>query len=189
MMKSLNYPIISSLCAMIIGILLVVWPGEAVNYLVMTIGVLFMLPGLMGLVTAFTRKEVRTTALPVIALGSTLLGMWLIIMPGFFVGILMYVLGVLLVLAGLSQLSNLIVVRSELNVPWGLFVIPVLVLAAGLVVLFNPFEAAAVPFMILGASAIVYSLTDLVRLLRYRRKSKGNVTDVDVLEETVTDDK
>ena len=46
-MKSVNNTLVSSICALIIGTLLVVWPGVAVNYLVITIGVLFLLPGLL----------------------------------------------------------------------------------------------------------------------------------------------
>lgn len=181
-MKTFNYSLVSSLCALIIGILLVAWPGMAVSYLVITIGVLFLVPGLLGLVTSFTQRSAQRSALPVVALGSTLFGIWLIIMPGFFVSILMYVLGALLVMAGVSQLSNLAAARAQLPVPWAWFVVPVLVFVAGLVVLFNPFEAATVPFILLGAAAIVYALTDLVRLFRYRRRSEQSVTDVEIIE-------
>ena len=116
-MRNFNYYALSSICALIIGILLVVWPGEAVRYLVITIGVLFMLPGLIGvfgyLATAKRRQEAGIKSVfPVAAVGSALLGFWLMIMPDFFITTLMYVLGVLLVLAGLSQLFNFISVRS-----------------------------------------------------------------------------
>ncbi len=182
MMKSLNYPIISNLCAFVIGVLLVVWPGEAVHYLVVVIGVLFLLPGLMGLLASLAGRQAQQTAFPILALGSTLLGLWLMITPGFFVGILMYVLGVLLVLAGLVQLSHLVSVREFVPVPWGMYVFPVLVFGAGLVVLFNPFEVATVPFVLLGGAAILYSVIDLLRLLRYRRKEVPTVTDVEIIE-------
>ena len=92
------------------------------------------------------------------------------IMPAFFVGILMYVLGAVLVLAGISQIVNLSAARSWTVVPGGFFVVPVLVLIAGVVVLFNPFTAATVPFIILGVSSIVYGLSDLVNIIRFRQK-------------------
>ena len=106
-MRNFNYYALSSICALIIGILLVVWPGEAVRYLVITIGVLFMLPGLIGvfgyLATAKRRQEAGIKSVfPVAAVGSALLGFWLMIMPDFFITTLMYVLGVLLVLAGIG---------------------------------------------------------------------------------------
>ena len=64
-----------------------------------------------------------------------------------------------------------------------MFVIPSLVLVAGLVVLFNPFQAATVPFIILGASSIVYALTDLFRILRYRKREESRIEDVTIIEE------
>lgn len=47
-MRTLNYAAISNICALLVGILLVVWPEVAVNYLVITIGALFFLPGVLG---------------------------------------------------------------------------------------------------------------------------------------------
>ena len=185
-MKSLSYAAMSSVCALVIGILLVIWPEAAIIYLVITVGVLFLLPGLMGLFSyAFSRRrnaEVQRT-FPIIALGSTLLGFWLMIMPEFFVNILMYLLGVLLVLGSLSQLINFISVRQVVKVPVFLYLISVLILAAGIVILFNPFTAATVPFIILGVSSIIYTLNDLVRLLFYYHKRNKDITDVKIIEE------
>ena len=108
-MKTINYSALSSICALVIGILLVVWPDVAVSYLVITIGVLFLLPGLIGIFSHFATAKRKMEpgirpVFPIVALGSAILGFWLMIMPEFFIGILMYVLGILLVLAGLSQL-------------------------------------------------------------------------------------
>ena len=152
-----------------------------------TIGVLFLLPGLIGvfgyLATAKRREEAGIrSAFPVAAVGSALLGFWLMIMPDFFITTLMYVLGVLLVLAGLSQLFNFIFTK----VPFLMYVVPVLVLLAGIVVLANPFQAAAVPFIILGISSIVYALTDLFRLIRYKKKvldKEVEIEDITPIEE------
>ena len=190
-MRNFNYYALSSICALIIGVLLVVWPDVAVRYLVITIGVLFMLPGLIGIfgyfATAKRREEagIRAT-LPVSAIGSVLLGFWLMIMPDFFITILMYVLGALLVLGGLSQLFNFISVRNITKVPFIMYTIPVLVLLAGIIVLVNPFQAAAVPFIILGISSIVYALTDLFRLIRYKKKvldKEVEIEDITPIEE------
>lgn len=185
-MKSFNYAVMSSLCALVIGILLVVWPEEAIIYLVITVGVLFLLPGLMGLFSyAFSRRKGNEIqkSFPIIALGSTLLGFWLVIMPDFFIRILMYLLGVLLVLGSLFQLINFISTRQVVKVPLLLYILSVLILVAGIVILFNPFTAAAVPFIILGVSAIIYALNDLVRLLFYYRKRNKDITDVKIIEE------
>ena len=186
-MKSLNYALVSSLCALVIGILLVTWPDVAVSYLVITIGVLFLIPGLVGLFSYLallnkSKVDAPRPGFPIVALGSTLFGVWLIIMPSFFIGVLMYVLGILLVLGGISQLANLIAARSFMPVPFGVYVVPVLILAAGITVLFNPFATAEIPFIVLGISSIVYALMDMFRLLRFRKKNK-NIQDVTPIEE------
>lgn len=190
-MNSLNYGIISSLCALVIGVLLVAWPDVAVTYLVITIGALFLIPGLFGIFSYFyvrrkMRQENVRVIFPVVALGSAFLGLWLILTPAFFVTILMYVLGVLLLLGGLNQLSGLLVARRYFAVPLVMYFIPVLIVASGLVVLFNPFEAAMIPFIMLGISFIVYSLTDVVRLIRFHKK-EAKIQDVTPIEEIKED--
>ena len=177
-MRLFGYSVMCSLCALIMGVLLVMWPEAAMIYLVITVGVLFLLPGLYGIFAYFASRsraeDGSGRAFPIVALGSALLGLWLIVMPAFFVGILMYVLGALLVLGGIGQLMNFISVRKLTgSVPAIFYVIPVLLLLAGILILVNPFEAAS----------IVYGLTDLFRIIRYRRKSNQVITDVEVIEE------
>ena len=111
-------------------------------------------------------------------LGSLLFGLWLLIMPGFFVRILMYVLGAMLVLAGLNMLAGLVNARRLMPVAWGFYVVPVLILAAGIVVLFNPFQTAELPFIVLGVTSIVYGDFDMFEAYKFRR------TGVEIIEET-----
>lgn len=95
----MNYSIIRCICALVIGVLLVAWPEAAILYLVITIGVLFLVPGLFSLSGYLIRGKQDGSRFPIAGLGSLLFGLWLMIMPAFFVGILMYVLGAVLVLA------------------------------------------------------------------------------------------
>ena len=176
-MRLFGYSVMCSLCALIMGVLLVMWPEAAMIYLVITVGVLFLLPGLYGIFAYFASRsraeDGSGRAFPIVALGSALLGLWLIVMPAFFV-----------VLGGIGQLMNFISVRKLTgSVPAIFYVIPVLLLLAGILILVNPFEAAKIPFIVLGASSIVYGLTDLFRIIRYRRKSNQVITDVEVIEE------
>ena len=158
-MRLFGYSVMCSLCALIMGVLLVMWPEAAMIYLVITVGVLFLLPGLYGIFAYFASRsraeDGSGRAFPIVALGSALLGLWLIVMPAFFVGILMYVLGALLVLGGIGQLMNFISVRKLTgSVPAIFYVIPVLLLLAGILILVNPFEAAKIPFIVFLSSMV-----------------------------------
>lgn len=154
----MNYSIIRCICALVIGVLLVAWPEAAILYLVITIGVLFLVPGLFSVFGYLIRGKQDGSSFPIAGLGSLLFGLWLMIMPAFFVGILMYVLGAVLVLAGISQIVNLSAARSWTVVPGGFFVIPVLVLIAGI---------------------IVYGLSDLINIIRFRQKKEPGMPEIE----------
>lgn len=186
-MKSINYAIISSLMALAVGILLMAWTEIAVIYLVIAVGALFAIPGLYG-VASYAIYRMRTKrgnlkkTFPIVAVGSLLLGIWLILMPAFFVSILMYFLAILLLLVGLNQFVAFIHSRKIGRVPVIFFIIPLLVMIAGIFILIYPFQAATIPFIIAGVSAVVYSLTDLIRLFRYRPCRHPEVINVPLVD-------
>ena len=184
-MKAMNYSVIRSICSIIIGLLLVVWPETAIWYLVITIGALFLVPGLVSILTYVMNGQKVKSPFPIVSVGSFLFGLWLMVSPAFFVGILMYVLGVVLVFAGISQIINLMNFRSWAQVSMGYFVFPVLILVAGMVVLLNPFAVASIPFIILGVSCMVYGITDIINNLRFKKKEE-NALYQDVVVEDIT---
>ena len=185
-MKMMNYGMMRCVSAIVIGVLLMVWPEAAMLYLVIASGVMFFLPSLFSLVGYLMKGHQAGMYFPVISLGSLLFGLWLMVSPAFFVGILMYVLGAVLVFAGISQIVTLLSARSHSAVALGYFVMPVLILLAGLVVLVNPFAAATIPFFILGVSSTIYGITELINIYKFRKKEVKTeivIEDVTPIEE------
>ena len=184
-MKAFNDYLIRGISAILLGILLVIWPDAAVVYLVIAIGALFFIPGIFSIILYITKGKEQGMMFPLLGIGSFLLGLWLMIMPSFFVDILMSVLGVVLVLAGMHQVAQLIHLRSVATVSYSMYLFPVLVLLAGLLVLMNPFAVATIPFIILGASSFVYGATEVLTILRYRKemKKKNEITDAVIIDE------
>ena len=170
-MKMMNYSMARCVSAIAIGLLLMMWPEAAILYLVIAIGAMFFLPSLISLISYFKKRDEQKGYFPIVSLGSLLFGLWLMISPAFFVGILMYLLGAVLVFAGISQIVGLLDARSYANVSTGFMVMPVLILLSGLLVLVNPFAAASVPFIILGVSCTVYGVTELINFYKFRRKA------------------
>ena len=170
-MKMMNYSMARCVSAIAIGLLLMMWPEAAILYLVIAIGDMFLLPSLISLINYFKKRDEQKGYFPIVSLGSLLFGLWLMISPAFFVGILMYLLGAVLVFAGISQIVGLLDARSYANVSTGFMVMPVLILLSGLLVLVNPFAAASVPFIILGVSCTVYGVTELINFYKFRRKA------------------
>ena len=182
-MKTMSYSVIKGICAVIMGILLVTWPETAILYLVIAIGAMFLVPGAVAVLNYIFKGREQGAMFPIVSVGSLLFGLWLMISPAFFVGILMYVLGAVLVFAGISQVMQLVNARGWTQVSFGYYVMPVLILIAGLVVLLNPFAAATVPFIILGVSSIVYGITDIINGIRFRRKEDKTTVNEVIIED------
>lgn len=187
-MKRMNYSIIRIVFALIIGLVLVNWPDAASDYLVITIGVLFIIPGLIGLIGYLTRDRSVNRNFPIEGLGSLLFGLWLVIMPGFFANLLMYVLGIVLFLGGAQQLYSVVIARRWTSVPFGFYILPALILLSGLLILFNPTDARNTAFLIIGIASIVYAVSELINWFRFtKRKPKTpvrtNIEDATIIED------
>lgn len=168
----MNIQIVRSISVLLIGILFLVLGDSALSLLVVIVGVLLMIPGIWSLIS-YVRHIKQRPMFPLAALGSFILGLWLTVSPAFFVSFFMYVLGVILVALGIYQLATLSVSSRILPVAWPLYVLPVLVLLLGLFVIFNPFEAAALPFILIGIGCIISAINDLVAAIRISKQHKG----------------
>lgn len=190
-MKRLSYSFLRAICALVIGLILVLFPNEAGDYFVITIGVVFLIPSLISIVAYFTEKAGYRPPFPLLAIGSLLFGLWLIIMPGFFADFLTYVLGFILTMGGVQQIASLMSARRWMPVPAGFYVVPVLILLAGLFSLFNPVGVRSTIFMVIGISAIVYACSELlnwVKFIRRRPETPSSAsTNLDVSDAEIVD--
>ena len=159
-MKGLSYSFLRAICALVIGLVLVMFPDQAGDYLVITIGVI----GYFAQSTEMRRR------FPIEGVGSLLFGLWLIIMPGFFADLLTFVLGFILVMGGVQQIASLSAARRWMPVPGGFYVVPVLILLAGLVALFNPTGVRSTAFIIIGISSLVYAASELLNWFKFTRR-------------------
>ncbi|NCC10943.1 MAG: DUF308 domain-containing protein [Bacteroidia bacterium] len=182
-MKLINYSVIRALFALIVGLVLVFWPDFAATYMIVIVGFGFLIPGLIHLFSYLLQRKSATTTsdfspspssllrFPIEGVGSVLFGMWLIIMPSFFIDILLFLLGLILVIAGGQQLISLGVARRWITVPWGFYMTPILILSVGLFMLIKPTETRRTAFILMGATAIVYAIMELFywfKFMRYR---------------------
>ena len=172
---------VRSLVTAAIGILLLALREQAMPFIVMCLGVLFMLPGIFTLALFLIPKLRRNSAagssaviIPIMAFGSLLLGLWMFLQPAFFVTIIMWILGAVMIIMGGTQIISLLMAKRRVKVSILLFFLPLLILLTGAIVLLNPFEAASVPFIILGVGAIVTALSDMINTLFLKFTRKDN---------------
>lgn len=182
----MNYSLIRTLCALAVGLVLVLWPDAAASYIVIAVGALFLIPGVIAMIGYFVArsgKGVSSPRFPIEGVGSLLFGLWLVVMPDFFADVLMFLLGFILMLGGVQQIASLSLARRWMRVPAGYYVIPVLILIAGLISLFNPTGARNTVFLVIGVGSMIYAATELMNWFTFTRRRPKRATTEGEIEE------
>lgn len=164
-----------SVCLLIVGMLLVWCSDEAPKWLVQGVGVLLVIPGVVSLLSLLRKDKTRRELLlyPVVGVVTVVFGILLIFWPSFFVRASMFVLAALLIILGAHQVySRWRMQKMGIEINGATFLLPVLIIGAGIFVLVYKELAAALPFILLGAAYIVYSLFELwsvISLVKYQK--------------------
>jgi uncharacterized membrane protein HdeD (DUF308 family) len=170
---TLRHSLLRSILGIILGLLFIMWPQESVTYLVITTGIFFILSGVCSFFIWRLRRDKNLhTFSPLlicgVAIGSILLGAWLVFSPGFFVNVFGRIWGAILVIAGIQQLVSLFKAREWCRTPFGYYVLPALILLAGVMILVYPFEAVANIFILLGVVSLFYGVNELISWYKFR---------------------
>ena len=150
--------IVKSIVAIVLGLVLVLWPTEVLNYTVKIIGAVFCVTGIISFLVSMRDQDERSARglTSFNGIGSIILGILLWSMADFFTNMLMYLLGFILIVAGIGQLVMLTSARKFGHIA------PLIILLAGLIVFANPFSAKEGIITFFGAVTIFYGITDLI---------------------------
>lgn len=193
--SSNNYKnsIYRSILAIIVGVGLIVWPHVAANYMIVLIGALFFIIGLVSFITSYRlrakmqrdlqvngetngqeRNPYVRRLISVNGIGSMILGAILMLFPEAFVSIVMFLLGIILIIAAVGQLVMLGAAKQLGYVSPISYLFPILILGAGVVIIVNPFNTVAGIFILFGATSIFYGVTDLFNQYGINKMRKRN---------------
>ena len=184
-----------ALSALFVGGLLIAFPKEISSWLVIVIGVLFLIPGMVSIgayFVGYSKNEAMRPIFPIVGAGSVFFGLILTLFPTYFVPYIKYVLAAFLVLASIAELIQVFQMRRYTEVGAFFFVIPMLIACAGLfVIFFNKLEGYEYN-MILGVASIIYAIQELLNAIRFRKVrrefARAKVeAQVPVLEEAAPD--
>ena len=174
--------VVRSLSVIVLGVLMVVLREQFLPVIIQFIGAAFVVSGVIALFNLYViAKRGMSRVLDTVVLGAAgsagvILGAWLLLSPGFFLSLVMTILGVLLLLSGIYQLALLLGAHRRVGVSGYLYIVPVALVVAGVFVIVNPFGAAGLPFLLVGVGAVFAGLSDIVSYfyLLHRRRVAGS---------------
>lgn len=171
------YGIIRAILALALGVVMVVWPGTAIETVIRVIGAVLVVIGGISLALSYTeREEGHTNIMSFNGIFDVVFGLLLIIFPAFFAGLSMYLFGAVMLIFGVGQIVNLIAVRKKVTIGTVWFVLPFVVAVCGVVVLFmRQWQGQPILYLVFGIALIVYAFTEVVISLKARKAKKAEL--------------
>lgn len=174
-MKTNSTSWLTALVSVVVGVILIALHGHdgLLNWVVEAIGALVALVGLcVALAQIFQHKMDRNDLYLVAGVVAFGLGLWLVFDSEFFVSFVIYVLALVLILAGAWHMFTLRVFNKTYHVPLWLWVIPAILIVGGLAVLFIGVRVTAGAIVLICGIGLILSavgsFTETVSKMRNR---------------------
>ena len=210
-MKVLQISAIRAIIVLVTGFLLVRYREETMTWMTITVGILFLLSGLVSCIAYYFEKEkvakktakaeqqeaqqeeenLKSPSFPIAGVGSIALGIILAVMPNTFITWVVYILAALLILGAVNQFMNLARSRQYARVPVYMWLFPTVILAIAILLISRPIETAQLPLLVLGWAFMYYGVLEFILIIRMYlvRKSYEKAEDAKVVtgDKLVTD--
>ncbi|MBF1640956.1 DUF308 domain-containing protein, partial [Prevotella sp.] len=185
-MKVLQISAIRAIIVLVTGFLLVKYREETMTWMTITVGILFLLSGLVSCIAYYFEKEkvakktakaeqqegqqeeenLKSPSFPIAGVGSIALGIILAVMPNTFITWVVYILAALLILGAVNQFMNLARSRQYARVPVYMWIFPTVILAIAILLISKPIETAQFPLLVLGWAFMYYGVLEFILIIR-----------------------
>ncbi len=193
-----NYSVVRGILMLIFGVCLLMWPGSTVGLIIKIIAAFFLAAGLLTLIIALNVNVKDGSGVPFLSIVNIcvylILGLLIFLFPGFFLGLIAFLFGAVLLFAGIGQLVNLYQSSKYGPVSGGLYIIPVLIVLAGIALFFSPGSSTAFITMVFGVSIALSGISEIIsgiklKGVKSRKSGKGRGPVEDARYEEIKDNK
>ncbi len=174
MLKEIKWSaILRSVIYLVLGAILIVFPDTTARTLCYIGGGAVVVIGVTTLI-AYQFRELKIRYYRndfVIGLIEVLLGLFCIYKAELLIALLPFLLGIFVVISGFCKLQNGLDVKRMGYANWYVFVLLAAVnIVFGMILLWNPFTAAIVMYIVIGAGLVFSGATDLVLTILISRQ-------------------
>ena len=185
-----NY-LISALLCVILGLVLLIFPGTTTQIVCMLLGIVLFAYGAIQIVSYLFNKERTIVSQGMLVLGIVfaVIGGWIMLKPEMIIMAVPVIVGVLIVIHGLHNATQAFALKSSgYEKWWVVFLLGVLTVILGGILIYNPFKVVNTVVRLIGIFLIYDGLSDVWILSRIFKvkKDAGKIIDssyVDVEED------
>ncbi len=168
--------LIWGIVTILFGLAAIAVPGLSLEVVIRFLGVLLLVDGFINLLIGLINKQKGQSTYIIVPRGTSnlIIGLVLVLFPAFIVSIFVFVIGIILLFAGITQLASQIGGKNLPGISWVIAISSVIAIVAGVIMLFNPFESAKTILVVFGAVIALYGIGEVVRSFRVRKYRKEN---------------
>ena len=187
-MKVLQISAVRAIIVLVTGFLLVKYREDTMTWMTITVGVLFLISGLVACMVYYFEKEkvakktakaalqedqqeeedLKSPSFPIAGVGSIVLGIILAVMPNTFTTWMVYILSALLILGAVNQFMNLARSRQYARVPVYMWIFPTISMVVAILLISRPIETDALFFTlkVIGWAFMYYGVLEIALIIR-----------------------
>ena len=180
-----NYSLSAVICV-ILGIVLLVWPGQSTQVVCMILGIVLGGFGIIQIILYLATKEKTMVSHSMMMLGIVLavIGGWIVLKPDTIIKAIPMIVGILIVIHGLHNAVQAVDLKKmQYDNWWVALLLSLLTIALGVVLICNPFTVVDTVVRLIGAFLIYDGLSDMWILSRVfkTKKNKEKIIDTDAV--------
>ena len=167
--------VLLSIVMVVLGLLLVIWPGKTLEVLAKILGIALLLGGVISCISWFRDRNVYGRDYTTLAIGILCLvvGLVVFIAPHGVITLLPKIIGVAIAVNGVLNLAQSMDIRKQGDANWiGPVVLAVLTIVAGLFLVFFSFSAMKAAVMVIGGIIIYNGISNLLIESKYRKAGR-----------------
>lgn len=184
--KLKNLSLITIIAGLVIGIVLIAKPNEAVQFVSILCGATVILLGAGAWISYFTKF--KSTILAILGTLAIIAGIILCVEYKSIISVVLFLFGVFVLVSGVVDFAAAIDAKRNDMKSWIVsLLMAVATIILGVLVIVNPFDSIVVLTRLLGVSLIVYAVMDLISFIQIRKIVKINISpqiDADAQEHT-----
>lgn len=170
--SALQNKLFTGIVFILMGLGLIFAPAEYMLWIVRIMGILLIIAAVVRVIV-FIRSEKQAADVVGLVLSLVLLaiGIYFIANPKFVATQIHFVLGILVIIQGAVGLVHAVTVLRKAGVPWVPYVILFLiVIALGVIIVWNPFRAAAWLYRFIGIAMLIGGIADIAAFFMKKKE-------------------
>lgn len=167
--------VLSSLLCVLLGLVLVIWPGMSMQIVCAAIGVVLILTGIMKIIEYFAVKDGSLYEQTNLIMGIifAVVGVWIAVKPDKVLAIIPIIVGIVIVLHGVRNLQQAVnLCKNQYDKWWIALLLGLLTAGLGVLLICKPFAALDTVVMLIGIFLIYDGISNIWIISRVYKSAK-----------------